>query len=73
MKLKTRGMVLKSLKITIRPLEWDLWPNWTGGETPNIREIRFLCLRINIYLETRKTKEQKADSIAYYKDLYGVD
>jgi hypothetical protein len=72
MRLRTKGMRLHTFKITIKPLEWELWPHWTGSETPNIREIFILCFRINIYLESRKTAEQKTESVEYYKKLYGV-
>lgn len=67
MRLRTKGMKLVKFKITIRPFEWDLWPNWVGGHTPNIREIFFLCFRINIYLESRKQQ------IFVQDDIYGLD
>lgn len=54
MKFKPSGK-LHTLKVTIKPLEWHFWPNWVGGNTPNVREIFFLCFRINIYFAPKYT------------------
>jgi len=73
MKLQFKNRRIHTFKITIKPLEWHFIPNQVGGDTPNVREIFFLCFRINIYLVEKLSKQEKMDKELHYKKLYGVN